>query len=309
MHIKIKVSESVYFDLVAVVPIGEGIGEATVNPYRYDGKVLVSKVSSNGNLKGDILESVNLIGGFSKIIERGDEILLKPNYNSSDAPPASSDPDFVKALVELLYSHGASKVILGESSMQTRTTRKVMGKTGALAKAKEAGADLLFFDEGKWVNVNVGGKYLKKVSVPEIALKTKKLVYVCCMKTHFRAKFSMSLKLAFGFVKGSERLAFHFRKLQEKIADLNLVVHPNLIIMDGRKCFITGGPFHGEVRTPNVVMASGDRVANDVEGIKVIESFEGANLKDDPWSYAQIRHAVELGLGVKNEQEYIVVGQ
>jgi len=58
--------------------------------------------------------------------------------------------------------------------------------------------------------------------------------------------------------------------------------------MDGRRCFITGGSFKGEVRTPNLVIASGDRVAIDVEGIKVLESFEGADLKDDPWSYDQI---------------------
>jgi hypothetical protein len=45
----------------------------------------------------------------------------------------------------------------------------------------------------------------------------------------------------------------------------------------------------------------------DVESIKIIESFEGAKLKDDPWSYTQIRHAVELGLGVKSEDEYSVV--
>jgi uncharacterized protein (DUF362 family) len=291
------------------VIVGEGIGRATVNPFQEDGRVLISKVSSTGNLKENILESVNLIGGFSKIIEKGDEILLKPNYNSADASPASSDPEFVKTVIELLYENGASKIVLGESSMQLLTTRKVMQKTGTLAKAEEAGAELLFFDEGKYVKVNVGGKYLKGVSLPEAALNAKKLVYVCCMKTHFRARFSMSLKLTFGFVKRSERLAFHVRNLQEKIGDLNLVVHPNLIIMDGRKCFITGGPFHGDVRTPNAVMASGDRIANDVEGIKMIESFEGASLKDDPWKYPQIRHAIELGLGVKSEQEYRVISR
>lgn len=40
--------------------------------------------------------------------------------------------------------------------------------------------------------------------------------------------------------------------------------------------------------------------------IKVIESFEGASLKDDPWSYTQIQRAVALGLGVKSEAEYSV---
>jgi uncharacterized protein (DUF362 family) len=110
--------------------------------------------------------------------------------------------------------------------------------------------------------------------------------------------------LAFGFVKGSERLAFHLSHLKEKIVDLNMAVHPNLIIMDGRKCFITGGPFHGEVREPNVILASGDRVAIDVEAIKIIESYPDAKLQDNPWSYTQIRHAVELELGARNEREY-----
>ncbi len=285
----------------------EGIGKLKVNPYTRDGKVLVSKVANIQNLKESISKVVDVIGGFTKLVEKGDEVLLKPNYNSVDPPPASSEPEFVRTVIELLYEHGAGRVVLGESSMQGLTTRKVMEKTGTLEKVRDTGAELVFFDEGKWVEVNVGGEYLKTASLPERALQLDKVIYCCCMKTHFRADFSLSLKLAFGFVKGSERLAFHLRHLKEKIVDLNLVVHPNLIIMDGRKCFITGGPFHGEVREPNIILASGDRVAIDVEAIKTIESFEGAKPKDDPWSYTQIRRAVELGLGVKNEQEYEVI--
>jgi len=179
--------------------------------------------------------------------------------------------------------------------------------TGMLRKAEEARAEIAPFDEGKWVKVSTGGKYLRTVSLPENALAAKKLVYVCCMKTHRWAKFTLSLKLAVGFMKPSERMLLHARNLEEKIADLNLVVHPSLIIMDGRKCFINGGPACGELRNPNVVLASGDRIATDVEAIKVIKSFEGSNLEADPWNYTQIRRAVELEIGVKKEDEYNVV--
>jgi hypothetical protein len=48
-------------------------------------------------------------------------------------------------------------------------------------------------------------------------------------------------------------------------------------------------------------------VAIDVESIKVIASYKGSKLKDDPWSYTQIRRATELGLGVRSENEYMVV--
>ena len=286
-----------------------GIGRIRENPFRKGSKVLVSKVpNANGqDLKGNILKAVDLLGGFSKVVEKGDEILLKPNFNTGDAPPGSSDPDFVKAVIELLYEYGASKVVLGESSMFSLSTRKVLEDTGMLQKAEEAGAEVVPFDEGKWVKVSTGGEYLGTVSLPERALEAKKLVYVCCMKTHRWAKFTLSLKLAVGFMKPDERMLLHARNLEEKIADLNLVVHPSLIIMDGRKCFISGGPACGELREPNVVLASGDRIATDVEALKVIESFEGSNLTDDPWSYTQIRRTVELEIGVKKEDEYTVV--
>jgi uncharacterized protein (DUF362 family) len=285
----------------------EEIGKFKENLYKKDGKALVSKVSDIKNLKESILKAVDLIGGFKEVVKKGDEIWLKPNFNTADPPPASSDPEFVKAVIELLFEHGAGKVILGESSMLSLSARKVLAETGMIAKAEEAGAELVFFDEGRWVKVSTGGKYLKEVSLPESALKAEKLVYVCCMKTHKWAKFTLSLKLAVGFMKPSERIMLHARHLEEKIADLNLVVNPNLIIMDGRKCFISGGPANGELREPNVVLASGDRIAIDVEALKIIQSYEGASLNQNPWSYAQIRRAVELGIGVKDEREYDVI--
>jgi uncharacterized protein (DUF362 family) len=289
------------------MPPNKGIGKITSNPFTRDGKVLISKIATTADLKADILKAVNLIGGFNKVINAGDQVLLKPNYNSAGPPPASSDPEFLKAIVQLLFEHGAAKVILGESSWQGLSTRKALQETGTLATLKDTGAEVALFDEQKSIEVDVGGEYLKHVSLAEEAMQADKIIYSCCMKTHFRADFSFSLKLAFGFTKKSERNAFHIRHLKEKLVDLNLVVHPNLIIMDGRKCFITGGPFSGQVRNPNVILASGDRIAMDVESIKVIESFEGSKLKENPWSYTQIQRATTLGLGVRSETEYTVV--
>jgi uncharacterized protein (DUF362 family) len=108
-------------------------------------------------------------------------------------------------------------------------------------------------------------------------------------------------------MKPSERIALHSRLLEDKIADLNLVVNPNLIIADGRKCFISGGPAHGELRNPNLILASGDRVAIDVEALKVIQTFGDVDIRNSPWTYTQIRRAAELGIGAKNEKQYEVV--
>ncbi len=292
---------------MSVSSVEDRIGIVAANPYKKDGKILVGKATKFTSIKEAILISVSLIGGFNKVIRQGDEVLLKPNFNTADSPPGSSDPDFVKAVIELLYEHGAKKVVLGESSMLRLSTRKVLEETGMLKKAEEAGAEVVIFDEGNWRKVSTGGTYLKSVSLPENALETRKVVYTCCMKTHRFAKFTFSLKLAVGFMKPSERIRLHMRHLEEKVSDLNLVVNPHLIIMDGRKCFISGGPATGELRNPGLVLASGDRVALDVEALKTVAAFEGSSLRNDPWSYTQIHRAAEIGLGVKNAQEYKVV--
>jgi uncharacterized protein (DUF362 family) len=292
--------------VIALVPAA-GIGKPHDNPFTKQAKKLVSKIAVESDLKRSLSKSVEAIGGLGKVITKGENVLVKPNYNSSDPPPASTDPEFLRAVVDILFEHGAGRVVVGESSMQTTSTRKTMTKTRTLQKLEDSGAEIAFFDEEEWTKIHVGGEYLENVSLANTALQVDKVVYCCCMKTHFRADFSLSLKLAFGFTKGSERLGFHIRYLKEKLVDLNLVVHPDLIFMDGRKCFISGGPFSGEVREPNLILASGDRVALDVESIKVIGSFEGSKLASDPWSYTQIQRAAKLPLGIKGPNEYTVL--
>ena len=277
------------------------------NIFTNKGKALVSKVRCEGDLRQNIGQAVAAIGGFERLVEPGDTILIKPNFNTADPPPAASDPQFVKAVIELLYEHGAGKVVVGESSTFMLSTRDALRKTGMLQAAKEAGAEVVIFDEGEWVTVDTGQRYLKKVALAKAGLEAEKIVYVCCLKTHRFADFTMSLKLAMGFVRRRDRRGMHIRRLREKLAELNLAITPDLIIIDGRRCFISGGPASGELREPNLILASGDRIAIDVEGLKVIQSYPGHSLKKGPWELTTVRRAVELGLGATSEAEYRVV--
>ena len=277
------------------------------NIFTNEGKALVSKLRCDGDLRQNIGQAVAAIGGFERLVEPGDTILIKPNFNTADPPPASSDPQFVKAVIELLYEHGAGKVVVGESSTFMLSTRDVLRQTGMLQAAEEAGAEVVIFDEGEWVTVEIGARYLKKVALARAGLEVEKIVYVCCLKTHRFADFTMSLKLAMGFVRRRDRVGMHLRRLREKLAELNLAITPDLIIMDGRRCFIAGGPDKGELREPNLILASGDRIAIDVEALKVIQSYPGHSLKKGPWELTMIRRAVELGLGAMSEAEYRVI--
>jgi uncharacterized protein (DUF362 family) len=288
------------------------------NLFVRDGRPLVSKVAYKGNVKESIELSVSLIDGIKKIVKKGDTVLLKPNYNTADPFPGSSDPEFIKAVIEMLYEAGAGRVILGERTAFLHS-RKVLEHAGIVKVAEEAGAEVVvfgkdgwrtMFDIKGWRRVKVqSGQFLHRVSLAKEALETEKIVYAPLIKTHHAAGFTGAIKLSMGFVKPFfDQITFHARNLQEKLAELSLVVKPDLIIMDARKVFISGGPARGELREPNLILASGNQVAIDVEGVKILQSYPSNSLEGKKvWDLIQIKHAVELGLGPHSEEEYEVI--
>ena len=277
------------------------------NPFRKDGFTLVSKKKVEQDLKASVARALDLIGGLGKVISSGDRVMVKPNFNSDDPYPASSDLAFLKVVIGLLHEAGA-KVVVGESSGGIwRPTRRVLEKLDALRELTEAGAEVIAFDDRAWdwVRVRVDGDYLKEVTVPRSVYEADKIVYVPCMKTHPLARFSLSLKLAIGIVHPGEHRSMHLRNLERKIAEFNLTLQPDLVIMDGRKAFVTGGPDKGEIVEPGVVMASGDQVAIDVEALKILGSYKARNrLLSNPYDSPQIVTALRHRLGAK---EYKVV--
>lgn len=259
--------------------------------------IKVSRITVNENLKKAIKACVDELGGFKKFIKTGDVVFLKPNCNTADPFPASTDFDFIKAMVEIIYEAGAKLVMVGDSSTVSLNTRKVFDQKGFFKLLDEPMPPRLYiFEEGDWVSkVIKGGKYLKRVSLPAILDRPDKLILLPCLKTHKYARYTGALKLAVGFMKPFERVPLHFRNLQEKVAELNTVINPDLIIMDGRKCFITKGPSSGEVREPGLILASVGRTAIDIEGIRIIKSFPGNSLSDVvPEDLPQIKRAMEL---------------
>lgn len=236
---------------------------------------------------------------FKKFIAAGDVVLLKPNFNTADPYPASTDLNFLKAAVELVYEAGAKLVIVGDSCTMTMNTRKVMEKLGVFElQNMEPSPRMIVFEERKWFKKEVpGAKFLKTVSVPEILERVDKVIFLPCLKTHFQARYTGALKLAVAFMKPSQRVALHLKNIQEKIAELNSIIRCDLAIMDSRKCFINNGPSHGEVREPGLILASAGRTAIDIEGVKIIRSFEDNSLKGvEPTELPQIKRAMELGI-------------
>lgn len=259
----------------------------------------VSKIKVENNLKGSIKKSVDQIGGFSKFIKAGETVMLKPNFNTADPYPASTDIDFLKCCIELCYEAGAKIVMTGDSSTMSINTRKAMEDKGVFNLLQMKNPPRIYvFEEREWIKKEIPeAKYLKSVSVPDILERPDKLILLPCCKTHFQAKYTGALKLSVGFMKPVQRVALHMRNIEEKIAELNLIIKSDLVIMDARKIFITEGPNKGKVGEAGVIMASENRVKIDIEGIKLIQSFPGNDLVGiDPNELKQIKLAREIGI-------------
>lgn len=267
-----------------------------------EGMPIVSKLTATGDLEASIIKCLDLLGGMSRLASVGDTIMVKPNFNSPDPYPASTDLDFLKTVLSLLLQTGA-RVIVGESSGgMWRPTSKTMARAGLTELLSRMGVGLVAFDDHPrdWVRIDIKGDHLRKVTMPRSAYEATRLVYLPCLKTHNLARFSMSLKLAMGLVHPGERLAMHIAHLEQKVVEINLAWQPDLIIIDGRKAFITGGPDRGDTAEPNIILASGDMVAVDVEALKVLLSYKAKNkLMPNPWDSPQIVTALRHQLGTR----------
>lgn len=274
------------------------------NPYIEDGKALVSIVRGD-NIKDMAAEAVSLIGGFEKIDIKRKTILVKPNVVSGKLSPTTTNPKVVGAVVKLLYEHGASKVIVGDmSAMLTLSTKRNMEKTGIKRAAEEAGAQVVYFENHDWVEVELpGARYIQRLYVTEWIYNVDRVINLPVIKTHRSASYSICFKNFIGATHLKQRpYLIDPSHWEELISEMNIAYQPHLNIVDGTKSMIEGGPWEGTSVDTNLIIASGDRIAADITGLNIIKSFGRWRMvtEKDVWEQRQIKRAVELGLGAKN---------
>ena len=281
-----------------------------------DKKSMVSIVQAtplNKDLKGDIRRVINQMGGFGQALNKGDRILIKPNMNTGDPwPGGGTDYRFLEALIQVLQEAGYTKLTVGDSCGPWGPTARVIKDLRLDEVCARNNVKLLDFDNGKWMHVtNSNAEFLGRfgggdgtVGYVEALRNFDKIIYQPIMKTHFLGHITMSLKLSVGILhradRGGSLHAFNHIFTGPQCAEINIPFKPDLVIMDGRRSFISGGPSHGEEVAPGFIVASGDQVANDVWGIKLLQEWYPTvqnKITMDAWAVNQIAQAVKVGCG------------
>ena len=186
---------------------------------------------------------------------------------------------------------------------------------------KETGTPVKDWENEKWMNIrNAKAEYLGKmgggdgtVAYAADLRNYDKVIYTPVMKTHLFGGITQSLKLSVGILHRADRgkylHGFNHIFVAQQAAEINLPFQPDLVIMDGRRSFVAGGPSQGELVKPGVIIVTGDQVANDVTGIRVLQEWypnQAANkIGMYAWYQKSIAQAVKLGIGYARKEDDI----
>ncbi len=243
---------------------------------------------------------------------KGKNLFVKPNFNSAHPTPGSTHADTLSALVRRLQDMSADRITVGDRSGMGNT-RQVMEAKGIFRMADELGFEALVLDEltaDDWELMQLPDSYWTNgFPVARPALEADGIVQTCCLKTHqYGGHFTLSLKNSVGivakYVPGATydyMNELHYGGHQrEKIAEINAVYAPDLVVLDGVEAFVNGGPHEGKRVNAEVILAGTDRVALDAVGVALLRYFGTTDAVSQGPIFAQeqIARAVELGLGV-----------
>lgn len=82
--------------------------------------------------------------------------MLKPNVMGGRAPPITTDPRVVQALATLVGAEGPASIAEGDmSAVPALPTRPHLEQTGIAMAARAVRAEVLAFDAGEWVEVDL----------------------------------------------------------------------------------------------------------------------------------------------------------
>jgi uncharacterized protein (DUF362 family) len=197
------------------------------------------------------------IGGMGRIIARNDVVMIKPNigWNRTVEQAACTNPEVLRALIELVFNAGAKKVIVMDNTCHK--SEDCYQRSGIEAMAKAAGAEMRYCDDNRLTTHDFKGEYLGKWPVFRDFLEVDKFINVPILKHHGSSGLTIAMKNLYGIL-GGNRGKLH-RDMGENIADLAKGFTSHLVLVDAYRVLMRNGPVGGrlsDVELRRTVIAS-----------------------------------------------------
>ncbi len=216
-------------------------------------------------------DTVQALGGMKKFVNSGDVVVVKPNMAWDQTPElaANAHPVVVRKVVELCLEAGAKQVkVLDHTCDDARRAYASSGIKDAVEAIKDPRAVVEFVDERRFVELTVEkARALKKWYFYKDIMEADRFINIPVAKQHSESRLTMCLKNMMGAI-GGWRGRIHVG-LHQNIADMNLLLRPDLHILDATRILMRNGPKGGkveDVEVKNLVFAGTDPVALDAYG-------------------------------------------
>ncbi len=238
-------------------------------------------------------EAISALGGIGRFVSKGDVVMIKPNIGWDRTPEmaACTNPEVIKALVELSHSAGAKKVIVMDNS--TNQAKRSYIRSGIEAAAKEAGAEVFLPNPQHLKKMTLHGEWLKEWEVFTDFVEADKIINVPIAKAHSLCRLTLGMKNWLGAI-GGNRSQIH-QKLDQAMLDLASFFKPTLTVLDAYRILLRNGPQGGRVSDTKLlktVVAGVDYAAVDALGATFFD------IKPEELLY--LRLAQEKGIGKIN---------
>ena len=252
-----------------------------------------------------IAESIELLGGISSFINKGERVLLKPNLLSAKPieKAVTTHPAVIEAVIRIVKDAGANPFI-GDSP-GIGSAGQVAAKSGIKEVAERYGVDIVNLSDGVLIE-NDKGKVFKRFDVSRMAFEADAIINIPKLKTHAMMTMTLGVKNLFGCVPGKRKVSWHFEAGHDKMAfakmlvELYQLLNPRLTILDGIIGMEGDGPGSGIPRKIGIIAASADAVAMDM----VVGRMVGL----EPHGLSTTQAAVELGVGETDLDRVEIVG-
>jgi uncharacterized protein (DUF362 family) len=241
-------------------------------------------------------EAVAVLGGMMMFVAKGDVVMIKPNIGWDRTPEmaACTNPEVVKALVEMCLNAGAKKVVVMDNT--TNQAQRCYMRSGIQAAAKEAGADVPYVNERRIKKMAIKGEWLKDWDVIQDFVEADKLINVPIAKHHSLCRVTIGMKNWLGAI-GDPRNQLH-QKLDQAEVDLSAFFKPTLTVLDAYRILVRNGPQGGrlsDTKLLKTVVAGTDYVA--------IDSLGASFFDIPPAELPFLKLASQRGLGEINPEK------
>ncbi len=257
----------------------------------------------------DVQENVtrvfDLLGGVTKMIEKGSTVVLKPNAGHA-APPESAvctNPETVRAVIREVKKADPKRIIVAEAGAVGCDTMECFEVSGIGKVAEEEGVELIDIKRDKdLIDIPVRGfrSNISHVKLPRFLLEAEHIINLPILKAHASMVFSCALKNVKGVVQDKVHMDMHRQNLTMAMMDVWYAARPDINIVD---VMYAASGFSPHTPTPlkvDCIMGSYDPVAVDMIACDLV------GIDTNAVSYFSV--AEEAGLGCTDRDKITVVG-